>query len=95
MARLSNWVSLLHTTYVIDVKNMANHMSEPRQAAGLSDAATGISKTMPAKMKALKIEDIKPKTTVPGAKRMRIVYGPYKLQAAGVRLMEPFEYDYY
>jgi hypothetical protein len=41
------------------------------------------------KMKALKIEDIKPQTKVPGSKRIRILYGPYKLRAANVSLM-PF-----
>jgi hypothetical protein len=36
-------------------------------------------------MKAFKIEEIKAQT--PGAKRVRIVYGPYKLKAAGVGLI--------
>jgi hypothetical protein len=66
-------------------KGSANLITEPRQAAGLPKAAKGL--TLP-KLKAFKIEEIKAKTTVPGAKRVRIVYGPYKLKAAGVSLTD-------
>jgi hypothetical protein len=37
--------------------------------------------------KAFKIEKIAPQTNVPGAKRIKIIYGPYKLKAANVSLM--------
>jgi hypothetical protein len=36
--------------------------------------------------KAYKIEQIKPLTPVPGAKRMKILYGPYRLKAANVSI---------
>ena len=38
---------------------------------------------MPAR-KAYKVEKIQTVTGVPGAKRLRIIYGPYKLRAANV-----------
>lgn len=38
------------------------------------------------KKKALKVEEIPAKTQFPGAKRMRLVYGPYVLKAANVSL---------
>ena len=38
---------------------------------------------MPPK-KAYKIEQIKTQTSVPEAKRVKIIYGPYKLRAANV-----------
>lgn len=38
------------------------------------------------KKKAYKIEQIKPKSPVPEAKRLRIIYGPYRLRAANVRI---------
>jgi hypothetical protein len=42
------------------------------------------------KKKAYKIEQIKPLTPVPGAKRVKIVYGPYRLRAANVRFLVSF-----
>jgi hypothetical protein len=38
--------------------------------------------------KAFKIEHMKPLTDVPGAKRIKIIYGPYKLKAANVSLLK-------
>jgi hypothetical protein len=40
----------------------------------------------PTKLKAFKIEEIAPRTKIQGARRMRLVYGPYKIQAANVRI---------
>jgi hypothetical protein len=44
----------------------------------------GLTSLMPSKQKAFKIESISPITKVEGAKRIKIIYGPYKLGAANV-----------
>jgi hypothetical protein len=63
---------------------------EPRQEGGLSGPAAALLSSLTSgnipKRKAIKIEEIK--ATIPGAKRVRIVYGPYVLKAANVGLTE-------
>jgi hypothetical protein len=49
-----------------------------------SGAGAALAAAMMPKKKAMKIEEIPPK--FPGAKRMRLLYGPYKLKAANVGL---------
>jgi hypothetical protein len=85
MARLSKWACLAQLLWS-RCKSSANLFTEPRQAGGLAGIAGSITSLTTPKVKAFKIEEIKAQTTVPGAKRVRIVYGPYKLKAAGVRL---------
>jgi hypothetical protein len=43
--------------------------------------------------KAYKIEQMKLETKVPGAKRVKVIYGPYKLQAANVGSCIPAKCD--
>ena len=40
------------------------------------------------KKRALKVEDIPAKMNIPGAKRVRMLYGPYRLKAANVCISE-------
>jgi len=60
---------------------------EPRQSGaaapdGGSLFSGGFANLMLPKKKAMKVEDIKTVLGIPGAKRIRMVYGPYKLGAA-------------
>jgi hypothetical protein len=49
-----------------------------RQLLGLS------SSTPPPKLKAFKIDELPSEAKIPGAKRIRVIYGPYKIKAANV-----------
>jgi len=51
---------------------------EKRQRDGL----VGFRSVIPSKQKAFKVESIPPISKVEGAKRVKIIYGPYKLRAA-------------
>jgi hypothetical protein len=44
----------------------------------------GLGSLIPLKQKAFKVESISPISKVEGAKRLKIIYGPYKLGAANV-----------
>lgn len=58
--------------------------TERRQAFAANGGAAILGSLLTAKpMKAFKIEAIRP--TRPNAKRVRIIYGPYKLKGANVR----------
>ena len=78
MARLSRWVC---TSIMIDIPgSLAYFQIEPRQVG--DRPGSGFANMFPPVQKAFKIEDIK--ATFPGAKRVKLIYWPYKLKAANV-----------
>jgi hypothetical protein len=57
--------------------------TEPRQLKGIMGSLGG---AMP-KQKALKVESIQSTTKVPGAKRIKLIYGPYTIKGTNVSII--------
>lgn len=88
MAQSFNWVSMLPSNLQTRNSPSIAERQTPETGGSLGALATpgafGLASAMLPKKKAMKVEEIPAKTQFPGAKRMRLVYGPYVLKAANV-----------